>query len=171
MRLPFIWRPAPNAGITPTIVSQPVEQVDLASTFAHVAGVAQAGWMQGKVLPTSEDGSRQRAICEWDSQFPGYGFHLRSIVRDGYVLTRYEPSTPGRPNGLEETWPQFAAAGTRIKYDGTEGELYDLNNDPRQWENLWDDPRRQSLKKDLIADLYDNLPPERSPKLKVEAPA
>ena len=127
--------------------------------------------MQGKVLPVSEDGSRRRAICEWDSQFPGYGFHLRSIVQDGFLLTRYEPSTPGRPNGLEESWPQFAAAGTRIKYDGTEGELYDLNNDPRQWENLWDDPARRTLKADLIADLYDNLPPERSPKLKVEAPA
>ena len=28
-----------------------------------------------------------------------------------------------------------------------------------------------SLKTDLIADLYDNLPEERSPRLKVEAPA
>ena len=128
--------------------------------------------MQGKVLPVAEDGSRQRAICEWDSQFPGYGFHLRSIVRDGFVLTRYEPSTPGQPNGLEETWPQFAAVTTRIKYDGTEGELYDLKNDPLQWENLWDDPDAASRSKsDLIADLYDNLPPERDPKLKVEAPA
>ena len=42
---------------------------------------------------------------------------------------------------------------------------------PLQWENLWDDPKHRSLKSDLIADLYDNLPPERSPKLKVEAPA
>ena len=83
---------------------------------------------------------------------PGYGFHLRSIYRDGYVLTRYEPSTPGKPNGLEEFWPQFAAVTTRIKYDGTEGELYDLRNDPRQWENLWDDPGRQGLKRDLIGE-------------------
>ena len=80
-------------------------------------------------------------------------------------------STPGKPNGLEEFWPQFAAVTTRIKYDGTEGELYDLKNDPLQWENLWDDPGKQRLKRDLIADLYDNLPPEREQKLKVEAPA
>jgi len=171
MRLPFIWRPAPNAAVTPNIVHQPVEQVDLASTFCAIAGAEQASWMQGKVLLTHDDGSRQRALCEWDSQFPGYGFHLRSIYRDGYMLTRYEPSTPGEPNGLEEFWPQFAAVTTRIKYDGTEGELYDLRNDPLQWENLWDDPGRQGLKRDLIADLYDNLPPEREQKLKVEAPA
>ncbi len=61
--------------------------------------------------------------------------------------------------------------GTKIKYDGSEGELYNLNNDPVQWQNLWDDPRFRTLKTDLIADMYDNLPAERDPKLKVEAPA
>lgn len=171
MRLPFIWRPAPSANIAPAVVHQPVEQVDLASTFAAIAGAQQAPWMQGRPLPVSDDGSRQRAICEWDSQFPGYGFHLRSVYRDGYVLTRYEPSTAGQPNGLEEHWPQFATTSTRVKYDGTEGELYELRNDPLQWENLWDDPARRTLKSDLIADLYDSLPPERARKLKVEAPA
>jgi hypothetical protein len=58
-----------------------------------------------------------------------------------------------------------------VKYDGSEGELYDLKNDPLQWENLWNEPGWQSVKRDLIADLYDNLPEERSPKLEVEAPA
>ena len=127
--------------------------------------------MQGQPLPLSEDSSRQRAFCEWDSQFPGYGFHFRSIYRDGFVLTKYEPSTPGQPNGLEESWPQFAGITTNIKYDGTEGELYNLDADPRQWENLWNNPRHRTLKSDLIADMYDNMPPERSQKLKVEAPA
>jgi hypothetical protein len=37
--------------------------------------------------------------------------------------------------------------------------------------NLWNEPRWQTLKRDLIADLYDNLPEERSPKLEVKAPA
>jgi arylsulfatase A-like enzyme len=171
MRLPLIWRPAPNADVAPATVEQPVEQVDLAPTFAAIAGAEPASWMQGRPLPVHEDGSRTRALCEWDSQFPGYGFHMRSIYRDGYVLTRYEPSTAGKPNGLEEFWPQFAAVSTTIRYEGVEGELYDLRNDPLQWENLWDDPAKRALKSDLIADLYDSLPPERAPKLKVEAPA
>jgi arylsulfatase A-like enzyme len=171
MRLPFIWRPAPSANVAPATVQQPVEQVDLASTFAAIAGVEPAPWMQGKALPVRDDGTRQRALCEWDSQFPGYGFHFRSIYRDGFMLTRYEPSTSGQPNGLEDFWPQFASTTTRIRYDGTEGELYDLKNDPLQWNNLWDDLKHRTLKSDLIADLYDSLPPERSPKLKVEAPA
>jgi arylsulfatase A-like enzyme len=171
MRLPFIWRPAPAARVAPATVKQPVEQVDLAATFCQIAGIDQASWMQGKPLPVSDDGSRQRALCEWDSQFPGYGMHFRSIYRDGYLLTRYEPSTAGQPNGLEDRWPQFSGVTTKVRYDGSEGELYDLNNDPRQWENLWDDPAQRSLRSDLIADLYDNLPEEHAPKLKVEAPA
>jgi arylsulfatase A-like enzyme len=171
MRLPFIWRPAPNAKVAPARVEQPVEQTDLAPTMCAIAGIEPAPWMQGAPLPVSDDGSRERALCEWDSQFPGYGFHLRSIVRDGFLLTRYEPSTPGAPNGLEESWPQFAQITTRVRYDGSEGELYDLKNDPLQWHNLWGDPKMASVKRDLIADLYENLPEERTQKLKVEAPA
>ncbi len=47
-------------------------------------------------------------------------------------------------------------------YAGSEGELYDHVNDPQQWHNLWNDPAYQSLKSDLIADLYDHLPPART---------
>jgi hypothetical protein len=57
-----------------------------------------------------------------------------------------------------------------IPYDGTEGELYDLTDDPHQFHNRWDDPACASLKADLIADLYDSLPTEVR-RLKVEAPA
>ncbi len=171
MRLPYIWRPAPNAKVAPATVYQPVEQVDIAPTLCAIAGIDAAPWMQGKALPKSDDGSRQRALCEWDSQFPGYGFHFRSIVQGGWSLTRYEPSTAGQPNGLETHFPAYAGFATHIRYDGSEGELYDLKNDPHQFENLWNDPKRQGVKKDLIADLYDNLAPERSPKLEVMAPA
>ncbi|MBV9044437.1 MAG: sulfatase-like hydrolase/transferase, partial [Alphaproteobacteria bacterium] len=171
MRLPFIWRPAPNARVTPATVAQPVEQVDIAATMCAIAGVPQASWMQGKPLPSSEDGSRQRAICEWDSQFPDYGMHFRSIYRDGLVLTKYEPSTIGQPNGLETHFPFYAQFKTDIRYDGTEGEFYDLANDPHQFVNLWSDSKWQTRKRDLIADLYDNLPEERSPRLEVMAPA
>ena len=171
MRLPFIWRPAPNANVAPATVTQPVEQVDIAPTLCAAAGIAPASWMQGKPLPTSNDGSRQRAICEWDSQFPDYGMHFRSIYRDGVLLTKYERSTIGQPNGLETRFPFYAGFKTDIRYDGTEGELYDLANDPHQFVNLWSDPKWQTKKKDLIADLQDNLPPEHSPKLEVMAPA
>lgn len=56
------------------------------------------------------------------------------------------------------------------RYAGTEGELYDLRNDPRQWENLWDDPSRRALRDELVADLRAHLPRERLPRLPVAAP-
>ena len=56
------------------------------------------------------------------------------------------------------------------RYRGVEGELYDHRNDPHQWHNLWDDPAYSQVKSDLLADLYDNIPPARKDPLKAVAP-
>ena len=48
-------------------------------------------------------------------------------------------------------------------------ELYDLVADPLQRVNLWDDPSRQSIKADLLADLFDNLV-ESTMELRPQAP-
>ena len=181
MRLPMVWRPAPNAGVTPAVVRDPVGQVDLAPTFCAIAGVEAAPFMQGKSLPTADgEPDRDRMLCEWDSQFPGYGMHLRSIYRDGWLCTVYEPSTAGQPNGLEETWGDGVLAPCPVVYEQSSvgpggvaiatGELYNVADDPYQFENLWDDPKRKAQRDDLVADLYDSLP-EEVRRLKVVAPA
>ena len=74
---------------------------------------------------------------------------MRSVTRDGWVCTAYE-------------------AGPM--YEGTEGELYNLEDDPLQWRNLWDEPSYKAQREDLVADLYDSLPQARIPALAVEAP-
>ncbi len=109
-------------------------------------------------------------MCEWDSQLPGYGMHLRTIYRDDWTCTVYEPSTGGKPNGLEQVWGDRVLVPNEIQYEGTEGELYNLADDPYQWENRWDDPECAAIRRDLTADLYDMLDdlPQRS--LAVEAP-
>jgi hypothetical protein len=150
MRLPFLWRPAPSAKIAPAVVTDPVGQLDLAPTFCAAAGVPIPDWMQGAPLPTTNGSGRERVLTEWDSQFGHIDMHLRTIYRDGFVCTVYERGKT---------------------YAGTEGELYDLREDPRQWVNLWDDAGRRTLRTDLVADLYDHLPPAREPRLAVEAPA
>ncbi|MGH7813657.1 MAG: sulfatase family protein [Candidatus Binataceae bacterium] len=173
MRIPLIWRPAPSAKVAPAVVEEPVGQLDFAPTFCEIAGIPPADWMQGKPLPVAPGSGRERVLTEWDSQFAQIGMHLRSIHRDGYTLTVYEKST--RDVGYDLAKIGGLIPGSQkvldIRYDGTEGELYNLKEDPLQWRNLWNDPGCAKLKSDLIADLYDNLPPPRKPQLTVDAPA
>ena len=170
MRLPYVWRPAPSAGITPAVVTEPVGQLDLAPTFCAIAGVPVPDWMDGSPLPTSAGSDRVRAITEWDSQLDT-GYHFRTIVRDGWMCTAYEPSTPDEGLPMALIYSQYGMTDPveKIVYDGTEGELYHLGDDPHQFINRWNDPACAKLRGELVADLYDNLPPARQPALAVQA--
>ncbi len=152
MRVPLVWRPAPSAGVDPATVTHPVGHLDLAPTFCSIAGLEAPEWMEGRCLPAdpaeAEAQSRERVLTEWESEFNGIRVALRTIFRNNWVCTAYEPGT----------W-----------YEGTEGELYDLGDDPLQHVNRWDDPAVASLRRDLVADLYDHLPPARSPRLECVA--
>ncbi len=153
MRLPLVWRPAASAARRPAVVSQPVGLVDLAPTFCAVAGLPVPDWMQGSPLPSDDaDAQRrgfERVLTEWDSELFGVDVHLRTITRDRWVCTAYAPGTV---------------------HDGTEGELYDLVEDPLQRVNLWDDAGHRGVRDDLVADLRDHAPPVRSRRLLLEAP-
>ena len=151
MRLPLIWRPAPSSKISPATVTASVGLVDLAPTFCAIAGVEVPPWMEGRVLPASpEEPAPERVLTEWDSELFGIDVHLRTITRDRWVCTAYQPGTV---------------------HDGTEGELYDLVEDPLQRVNRWDDPASRSSRDDLVADLWASQPqPARSPRLLLQAP-
>jgi arylsulfatase A-like enzyme len=150
MRLPLVWRPAPSADIAPDVVTTPVGLIDLAATFCGIAGVDVPEWVDGTTLPTAEGaGGPERVLTEWDSELFGVGVHLRTITRDGWVCTAYLPGTV---------------------HDGTEGELYDLADDPLQQVNRWADPACAALRDDLLDDLWASQPAARSPRLQLEAP-
>lgn len=149
MRLPLVWRPAPSAAVAPAVITDPVGQLDLAPTFCGIAGLPIPEWIQGSPLPTTDGSGRERVITEWESQFESEDLHLRSLYRDGWIVTEY---------------------GAGGGYDGTEGELYDLVEDPRQWVNRWDDPSLRPFRDELLNDLHEHLPPPRVPRLAVEAP-
>ena len=173
MRIPLIWRPAPTARIAPAEITEPVGQLDLAPTFCQIVGVPIPDWMQGQPLPSVPGSGRERVITEWDSQFAQIGMHLRTIYRNSFICTVHEPTTRDfgfdlarvyQALGIDQPLPD-------IRYEGTEGELYNVHEDPLQWRNLWNDAGYARLKSDLIADLYDHLPRPRDPQLRVEAPA
>jgi arylsulfatase A-like enzyme len=172
MRVPMIWRPAPSTKTMPAEIAEPVGHLDLAPTFCAIARVPIPDWVQGKPLPTTSGSGRERVITEWDSQFAQIGMHLRTMYRDGWVCTRYEKTT--RDFGFDMTALLRATSNAAhlpdIRYDGTEGELYKLDEDPLQWRNLWNDAGYAKIKSDLVADLLDNLPAARVPRLTVESP-
>ncbi len=153
MRLPLIWRPAPAAAGEPARVTRPVGLVDIAPTLCAIAGLPVPEWMEGSPLPTDDADADargfERVLTEWDSELFGVGVHLRTITRDGWVCSTYQPG---------------------YAHDGTEGELYNLADDPLQRENRWDDPACAALRGELVADLWDHQPSMREPRLLVEAP-
>lgn len=149
-QVPLVWRPAPAAGIAPAEIAAPVGHVDIAPTILAAAGLAPPPWMQGSALPVSPGQSgRERVFTEWIDSYDGNDIVLRSMVRDGWLVTVYEPTN---------------------RYDGSEGELYRLVDDPHQWRNLWNEAAYASIKRDLVGDLRANLPEGRPDPLPKVAP-
>jgi arylsulfatase A-like enzyme len=169
LHVPFLWRPAPSAHVAPALVDEPVGHVDLAPTFLAIAGVPVPAEMQGEALPTANGQQhRERVLTTFDSQFAAVGMHLRTIYRDGFLCTTYLPTTRGvggRFRLYESVW---LAGQTLPRFDGTEGELYDLRDDPYQARNLWNE--RNALRGDLVSDLRAHLPAARRRPLRVAAP-
>ena len=148
MRLPFIWRPA--GGVSPRTLDAPIGHLDLAPTFCDVAGIDTPEYVEGRVLPKTREEARDREVVltEWDSEHGPVDMHLKTIYRrDGWLCTTYEKSSV---------------------YDGTEGELYNLNEDPDQLVNRWTDA--PSIRQELVDQLSATLPAARSPRLERRAP-
>ena len=160
MRLPFLWRPAAAAGLAPAEIARPVGHINLAPTFLDIAGLDAPDWMEAAPLPrTGEEAeAHERVITEWESvhrnsddpEKRDITLSLRSIARDNYVLTACLESSV---------------------YEGTEGELYDMADDPLQLVNRWDDPACAAIRADLMADLLDTMPKMKDPRPARVAPA
>ena len=126
-----------------------VELIDLAPTLLNAAGVEGHPGMQGRSLydlcagRRDADHHRENVYCEYHNALSEHRDPLPYLasVRDAhYKIVVYA--------GLEE------------------GELYDLENDPKEQDNLWDDPgcaevRQIYLQKYLQRQMFtaDPLPP------------
>ncbi|MDG2278870.1 MAG: sulfatase-like hydrolase/transferase [Pseudomonadales bacterium] len=152
MRLPLIWKPAGNTQASS--IAAPVGHLDLASTFCEIADIEVPDYCQGQPLPRTdaqaESQNRDCVLTEWDSEHGPIDMHLASIYeQSGWLATRYREST---------------------LYDGSEGELYNMSEDPQQTVNLWTDPSSKGIRDDLVDLLEARLPKTRSPRLERQAP-
>ena len=139
-RLCMIWKPAKNANVPAAKVDSPVGIIDLAPTFCEIAGVEVPDSMQGKPLPVSNaDGDsqgREYTFSQYESHTPDASIIMNSMFANGIKCILYERSKT---------------------YEGTEGELYDLNEDPGELVNLWDDPQYAAVKAEMIETIRKDL--------------
>jgi arylsulfatase A-like enzyme len=139
LRLPLIWRPARSSTVSPAVVSAPVSLVSLAATFIDIAGKPTPAWVEGGVLPKSDDEASGRrldaTVTEWDSAIFGLDVHVRSVLTSRYLLTTYQKGA---------------------LHDGTEGELYDIVDDPLQRVNRFNDPELSGVQRELSERLHDH---------------
>ncbi len=100
--------------------------VDLAPTFLSAAGAEPPGRMQGvNQLPCwSGEVERVRDHVIVENRFEPTRVHLRTYVNDRYKITVYRGHSYG--------------------------EMFDLEADPEERRNLWDDPAHAELKAELL---------------------
>ena len=124
-----------------------VSLVDFAPTILDIAGVPipegpkprepvsedeTAPWPGRSLVPVltgEESGTTGTALVEDDQD--GYGLRLRTLVTQRYRLTAYSGQSYG--------------------------ELFDLQEDPEEVWNLWDDPAHRSVRDELRLELLDRI--------------
>lgn len=125
IRLPFIAR-LPGMIDAGSRTNAMLSLVDLAPTFLDIAGIDIPRRMTGKsqrsVLAGAAEAVRDHVIVENHHQ--PTTLHLKTYVDARYKITVY--------------------------FNQCYGELFDLENDPGEVNNLWDDPDSQLLKSELM---------------------
>jgi arylsulfatase A-like enzyme len=133
--LVFSW---PAKGIRGVRSDALVELVDIAPTLLEAAGIEVPEHMQGRSLHPILTGTAPAQVhkatvrCEYhDAVELQHASHATMIRDDRFKLSLYH--------------------GTGL------GELYDLDADPHEHRNLWDDPAFASVRASLTARLLDDL--------------
>jgi len=118
-----------------------VELLDMSATLLDIAGVEIPDYFQGNsLLP----------VLKGDAD-PG---NLRDAVRCEY-FDALDPHFTGG-SGTFATMYRDARYKLVIYHDKGVGELYDLQDDPWEFDNLWDDPQSQELKNKMIYESFNN---------------
>ncbi len=133
--------PAPAGFVSNALV----ELVDIAPTLLELAGLPVPLRMQGRSLLPILRGERPPDLH-------------RDFVRCEFYQA-LNPEVPGREQYEGSYATMYRDARHKIVvYHGHEhGELYDLENDPGEFDNLWNDPDHAELRFDLMRRNFDAL--------------
>jgi arylsulfatase A-like enzyme len=117
-----------------------VELLDMTSTLMQLSGLECPDYMQGQSLLPILTGQTDPST-------------LRSFVRSEYFDALDPVFTGG--NGTYGTMYRNRTHKLCMYHDKNLGELYDLENDPWEFENLWDSAESQEIKHRLIREAFD----------------
>jgi len=134
-RIPFIWR-WPGHFSAGHVVEEIVETVDLANTLCSLVGLEPLETSDGKDISHLLKGGKGAVHKIGVTEFAW----SKSVRKGKYRLVYYPPDM------FPEDYP-----------DGNFGELYDLENDPWEMNNLYFDPGYQDIVQELKADLLERL--------------
>lgn len=186
IRTPWIvrWPAVVDGGQTTNAL---VSAVDIAATFLNAAGIERNVIPhEGRsFLPTLIDPRHpHRDFAFAEDHWHDYEDHARCIVNQRFKLIRNDyvdlPSTPSADAGRGLSWQamlKLNAAGNLPPHQATcfrsprhQWELFDLQRDPGELTNRFDDPAYSSTKQELQAELSswseatgDYIPSERTP--------
>ena len=120
-----------------------VELTDITPTLYEIVGVEQK-WMHGKSLLKILKGEKS----------PDYH---RDFVRCEYydTLNMKAPHAPEKHKSCWATMYRNKKYKLVVYHGNDYGELYDMKNDPNEFNNLWENPDSQNIKNDLIKKSFD----------------
>ncbi len=118
-----------------------VELLDLTATIVELAGLPQPEYMQGKTLFPLLTGEKA-------------GNRFRDSVRCEYFDALDSSFTAG--TGTYATMYRDQRYKLSIYHGHGLGELYDLVEDPWEFNNLWEDPKHENIKAELIHASFDS---------------
>lgn len=160
IKIPHIVR-WPGQGVSDTVRSELVSHVDILPTITDILGIETpntAGRSLVPLLTDTETDWRTHLAAEWTSAGPLTYFPQRSIRSARYkLIVNYQDDRPSPSaigySGPDQRWEPGAtvdeiAAGDEPIRDAyarylqpPNAELYDLQEDPWEFENLIDDPK------------------------------
>jgi len=142
INVPMIWR-APGLPRMGQVVEGLVESVDIVPTILDLAGVESPPGVQGRslrpLLHGEVGGEGKQSVLIQDRESPELlsreidptGFKITALRTEDWKLVHYR----GKPYG----------------------ELYDLRNDPNEFDSLWADPEYQATRNELERLLLERL--------------
>jgi arylsulfatase len=135
-----------------------VQEIDVMPTILDLAGCPAPPGVQGR---------SQKAVLTSDSSETGYSSALIQYGTSGVALAGAQAEEGATP----DLWTLRTREWRLSYYPGIKtGELYNLSDDPHEFDNLWNRPglerMRSSLKEELLDRMlaaHDPLPPREQP--------